>query len=1192
MAIELKEIIRENEGFHTSVNIAFDFGSSSKVSSLIPTESVCRYVEEIISDVLAPSSMRAKVLVGAYGKGKSHITLAALMAMWSKDVSAFSRLIDAYRERGSEFGDDLERFVSEGDRLLPVIISGNTSDLRHSLLLGLKSALLFANLEHLLPATNYDGALEVLERWRANYPETLAAFERIVGRRYASFVAELKNFDTAAYNDFVAVYPKLTSGGTYDALFNSDVISVYEAVLDGLFDEGYSGIYVVYDEFSKYLEANIDQTSVEDIKLLQDFAEKCNRSAEKQLHMLLISHKSLENYIDARLPKEKVDGWRGVSGRFREVEIADSPSQAYELISNAIFKDASLWMAWHDEHELELIRTRDRYENLGLFGGSDVDLVTFGCAPLHPVTTFLLPRLSERVAQNERTLFTYLASRESGSLVNYLATSESNEVFVSPDSIYDYFEPLLRKEFYTSPIHRLYELTRSALSKTGGKVLESRIVKTIALVHLVAQFEAVPPTKQTILDIYSDCGFDVLDIERAIESLVESDSVVYLRKSNSYLKLKESSGVRVVEEIERVSEKKKAQSSPVEVLNRYQSGRAAYPSRHNELTETIRYFDLVFADKSILEQRAKSGDSFSIGGDGAIVALLPSGPDELRQLESAVLSVSATRTMDVFVLPKKFASIEDALYKCAAASQLREEAGGDEILSEEYEMVVEDYSEIIADFIASFFSPELGRSRYFVRGEEKAIRRRTHLSQELSDLCDAAYPNTPVVRNETINKNILTGAALHSRAKILQGVCGTVIEPNLGFVGTGQETAIMRSVYGVTGVIRSLSSAPEIDLAPDREDISFLLETISGFIDSADGASFLELYDLLISDRVGIGMKRGLVPLFVAVVLRSRRDEILITRDGVEKPLTGELLGDIDAHPEKYRISLVEWDKEKADYVRVLAELFGCVEGSAGKSQVASAMRRWYFSLPQFTRNATCSLVPDGDDTMRLGLFKLLKTDSLSSQELLFDRVPGLCESPANYAEVCASIEETKHLCDRFLERHTELLAEEVKGVFAPSHAPSASLKSVVDDWMDGLPETTASHVFSGSGDKIMQALRGLTFDERTSFLRLAKAATSLRVEDWGDRVRDEFIPIISRFKMEVDSFSPDEEASSAAGSLRISFTGEDGKESIRSFDSVECSPRARLLRNEIVTAIEEMGQAVSKEEARQVLFDVLRSMC
>lgn len=71
--------------------------------------------------------------------------------------------------------------------------------------------------------------------------------------------------------------------------------------------------------------------------MLQDFAEKCNRSGEKQMHLMLISHKEIANYID-KLPKQKVDGWRGVSERFKHIHLNNNFMQTYEIIESAIQK--------------------------------------------------------------------------------------------------------------------------------------------------------------------------------------------------------------------------------------------------------------------------------------------------------------------------------------------------------------------------------------------------------------------------------------------------------------------------------------------------------------------------------------------------------------------------------------------------------------------------------------------------------------------------------------------------------------------------------------------------------------------------------------------------------------------------------------------------------------------------------------
>ena len=107
------------------------------------------------------------------------------------------------------------------------------------------------------------------------------------------------------------MYPTLTSGSVFKPFLGFDVVDLYESVAKSLKIKGFSGLYVVYDEFSKFLEDNIVDASVSDTKMLQDFAEKCCRSGELQLHLMLISHKEISNYID-KLSKEKTDGWRGV----------------------------------------------------------------------------------------------------------------------------------------------------------------------------------------------------------------------------------------------------------------------------------------------------------------------------------------------------------------------------------------------------------------------------------------------------------------------------------------------------------------------------------------------------------------------------------------------------------------------------------------------------------------------------------------------------------------------------------------------------------------------------------------------------------------------------------------------------------------------------------------------------------------
>ena len=64
---------------------------------------------------------------------------------------------------------------------------------------------------------------------------------------------------------------------------------------------------------------------------------------------MLISHKEIANYID-KLPKQKVDGWRGVSERFTHIHLNNNFTQTYEIISSVIRKKERIWKKFQNDY--------------------------------------------------------------------------------------------------------------------------------------------------------------------------------------------------------------------------------------------------------------------------------------------------------------------------------------------------------------------------------------------------------------------------------------------------------------------------------------------------------------------------------------------------------------------------------------------------------------------------------------------------------------------------------------------------------------------------------------------------------------------------------------------------------------------------------------------------------------------------
>ncbi len=94
----MRDMISVASGFQYSVNIGYDIGSDDKLKNFIPTKSALNLLEDIIRSVSPTSSDRARVLIGAYGKGKSHIVLTILSILMKRDLRLFEKLMPKVEE--------------------------------------------------------------------------------------------------------------------------------------------------------------------------------------------------------------------------------------------------------------------------------------------------------------------------------------------------------------------------------------------------------------------------------------------------------------------------------------------------------------------------------------------------------------------------------------------------------------------------------------------------------------------------------------------------------------------------------------------------------------------------------------------------------------------------------------------------------------------------------------------------------------------------------------------------------------------------------------------------------------------------------------------------------------------------------------------------------------------------------------
>ena len=107
--MKLKDNVIPKSDFQYSVNIDYDLNSEEKIKGYIPTTGGLNIIEDVMLSVIPTSRDRAKLLVGAYGKGKSHLVLTILALLNKKDRSLFDKHDEVnYAVTSSELKIDTE----------------------------------------------------------------------------------------------------------------------------------------------------------------------------------------------------------------------------------------------------------------------------------------------------------------------------------------------------------------------------------------------------------------------------------------------------------------------------------------------------------------------------------------------------------------------------------------------------------------------------------------------------------------------------------------------------------------------------------------------------------------------------------------------------------------------------------------------------------------------------------------------------------------------------------------------------------------------------------------------------------------------------------------------------------------------------------------------------------------------------
>lgn len=674
---KLSQIVKLNGSFRNSINLYLNLNKKEKIDSYIPTKSSLNILKRYVGSV-KKNKDHSTILIGSYGKGKSHLLLILLAIVSMQRTKENNEIVKSLLKKIRIVDEETFEIVSsvwnKKGRFLPVIISGNTDDVSRSFMIALNDALKRENLMNLMPDTFFSIAEDTICRWKKEYPEVYINYEKALKKKSVS-INDIKNglkvCDPNSLEVFKSVYPSLMGGEQFNPLTGSEVLPMYQSVADKLREQyGYSGIYVVFDEFSKFIEGQEKHSIGGNMKFLQDMCELANESKDTQIYMTMVAHKSIKEY-GAYLSEAVINAFTGIEGRIEEVLFNTSSKNSYELIQNAIETDTSR-LAEIPEADKYFGRAKvDEYYKIPAFRSAftNIDfeeIIVKGCYPLSPVSAYALLNISEKVAQNERTLFTFISKEEPKSMAQYVVEHTfNNEWIVTPDKIYDYFQNLFKKEIGNERVHTEWLNAEYAIAKAKetGKI---RMLKTLAVINIINKFDEMPPTEE-ILKIASGLP----NASEILNSLVAKE-LIYKKETNNCYVFKTRAGASLKSEIKRRRVLKDSVNLS-QVFSDVSNNQYILPKRYNNTYSMTRYFRFEYLDV-VDFLKLENVDVLLHDGkfqDGKVVALY--SLDNSNRTEQIMKKVAELTSYNIIVIytEKPFAMIQDLFHGYAAVVRNR-----------------------------------------------------------------------------------------------------------------------------------------------------------------------------------------------------------------------------------------------------------------------------------------------------------------------------------------------------------------------------------------------------------------------------------------------------------------------------------------------------------------------------------------
>lgn len=677
------------------------------------------------------------------------------------------------------------------------------------------------------------------------------------------------------------------------------------------------GQLIVVDEFGKFLEYAAKESPEEELYFIQQLAEFAN-TPDFPILFITTLHQPFEDYA-LSLTKTQRNEWDKVKGRLTEVSFNEPVEQLLFLASERIAqKKYTCQINFKKQQQLfEAIDKADVFPMRDYFSFEFAQKLF----PFDILSASIATVAFQRYGQNERSLFSLLESDDYLGLTDFT----NGDQYYSVASIYDYlkynFHSLLNSRYNQDSAHwkSIDEtLQRAETIFEQDYTTAADIIKTIGLISVMGR-QGQKITKDFLIN-YSSVSLNIEGAEKIIDELEAKQLIRFRQYSQRYVLFK-GTDFDINSELDLAEGKVTKDFSIIHQLQKHFSFPIVPAKRVYFDKGTPRYFAYELSETPI--HKTPEGQI-----DGLINLIF----SDVLDFDKCVLKSENPNKAIIYGWFQNVDELKNLLVEIEKIRIVKANCLDDSIALAELDAYLDETNDRLNDFFHKSFYGEAAVVKWFYNGEVIPFKSSKELNNYLSKISNEIYNSTPVLRNELMNREKISGAIASAKKNLIEQLITASQFENLGFDENRfpPEKTIYLALLKGTGIHQKNENGNWLLGRPTENTFIPLWIESEKFLENCVTAprKLSEFIDAL--KQAPFKLKHGFIDFWVPIYLIAKNQHFAFYEEDTFIPsLTTDTLEVAMKQPQKYLISTFNLDKTRLNIFNRYRYFLNLIEENA-----------------------------------------------------------------------------------------------------------------------------------------------------------------------------------------------------------------------------------------------------------------------